>query len=82
MELLCCEAGENLKRAYLDPVFINDNRVLENLLKVEEYYTISSDYMKFQTDIKPFMRKVVTQWMREVSTIIPYHSQQNINFFM
>ena len=69
MELLCCEAGEQLKRAFLDPVFLNDNRVLSNLLKVEEHYTIPSDYMTFQSDIKPFMRKVVTQWMREVGVI-------------
>jgi len=69
MELLCCEGGEQLKRAFLDPVFLNDNRVLHNLLKIEEHYTVSSKYMDFQTDIKPFMRKVVTQWMREVSPI-------------
>ena len=73
MELLCCEGGEQLKRAFLDPVFLNDNRVLQNLLKVEEHYTIASEYMKFQTDIKPFMRKVVTQWMREVSFYYYYY---------
>ena len=65
MELLCTE-GEQLKRAFLDPVFISDNRVLKNLLKTEEHYAVSSKYMDFQTDIKPYMRKVVTKWMLEV----------------
>ena len=66
MELLCTE-GEQLKRAFLDPVFISDNRVLKNLLKTEEHYAVSSKYMDFQTDIKPYMRKVVTKWMLEVN---------------
>jgi len=65
MELLCTE-GEQLKRAFLDPVFINDNCVLKNLLKIEEHYAVSSKYMDFQSDIKPYMRKVVTKWMLEV----------------
>lgn len=65
MELLCCE-GEQLKRAFLDPVFFSDNRVLHNLLNVEDHYAVSSKYMEFQTDIKPYMRKVVTNWMLEV----------------
>lgn len=67
MELLCCE-GEQLRKAILDPVFLEDRRVLQNLLKLEEHYLVSSKYMEFQTDVKPYMRKVVTQWMLEVST--------------
>lgn len=68
MELLCCETVEHQKRALMDPVFLADNRVLQNLLKIEDYYTISSDYMDYQTDIKSHMRAIVTEWMSEVSS--------------
>ncbi|XP_022112210.1 G1/S-specific cyclin-D2-like [Acanthaster planci] len=66
IELLCCEV-EKVRRAYLDPVLLND-RVLRNLLEVEERYTPCSDYFgnQFQTDIKPIMRKMVAQWVFEV----------------
>ncbi|XP_013410672.1 G1/S-specific cyclin-D2 [Lingula anatina] len=70
-ELLCCESGvetfENIKRAYEDPVLLKDNRVLETLLRTEERYLPSASYFKcVQTDIKPFMRKMVATWMLEV----------------
>ncbi|XP_038048852.1 G1/S-specific cyclin-D2-like [Patiria miniata] len=67
LELLCCEV-ESVRRAYLDPVLLNDDRVLRNLLEAEDKYTPCSDYFgnQFQTDIKPFMRKMVAQWVFEV----------------
>lgn len=67
LELLCCEV-ESVRRAYLDPVLLNDDRVLRNLLEAEEKYTPCADYFgnQFQTDIRPFMRKMVAQWMFEV----------------
>lgn len=65
MELLCAESGES-QRAFQDPVFLKDNRVIHNLMKLEGHYTIPSDYMAGQTDIKVFMRKIITQWMCEV----------------
>ena len=69
--LLCCEV-ESVRRAYLDPVLLNDDRVLRNLLHAEEKYTPCSDYFgnQFQTDIRPFMRKMVAQWMFEVSIFV------------
>ncbi|XP_078000436.1 G1/S-specific cyclin-D2-like [Glandiceps talaboti] len=65
MELFCCEV-EQMKRAYEDPVLLNDSRVLANLLECEEKYIPSSCYFKWQTDLKPFMRKMVATWMLEV----------------
>lgn len=67
MDLLCCE-NECECRAYPDPVLLNDERVLQNLLKTEERYTPSScSYFEcVQTDITPQMRKIVAEWMLEV----------------
>ncbi len=67
LELLCCEV-ESVRRAYPDPVLLNDERVLRNLLEAEEKYTPCADYFanQFQTEIRPFMRKMVAQWMFEV----------------
>lgn len=66
MELLCTE-GDTVKRAYRDPVFLKDERVLENLLRVEEFYLIPARYLETQTEVKPYMRRIVLQWMYEVS---------------
>lgn len=67
MELLCIEI-ESEPRGYLDPVFLDDERVLRNLLLSEERYTISSSYFKcFQTELRTHMRKIVCSWMLEVS---------------
>lgn len=67
MELLCIEI-ESEPRGYLDPVFLDDERILRNLLLSEERYTISSSYFKcFQTELQTHMRKIVCSWMLEVS---------------
>lgn len=65
MELVCTE-GHRIQRAYPDPVFLRDDRVLQNLTKMEEHYTVPARFMDSQQDIKPYMRKIVTQWMLEV----------------
>lgn len=66
MDLMCCEA-ESLKRAYEDPVLLKDDRVLHNLLATEDKYQPSASYFKcVQSDIKPYMRKMVAEWMLEV----------------
>ena len=70
MDLLCCE-GEYIRRAFPDPALLKDDRVLRNLLLTEDKYLPSPSYFKcVQTDIKPFMRKVVGNWMLEVSSIL------------
>jgi cyclin D2 len=67
MELLCIEV-ENEPKGYLDPVFLDDERVLGNLLQTEEKYIISSHYFNcFQSELQPYMRKIVCSWMLEVS---------------
>lgn len=68
MNLLCCErAAEFECRAYPDPVLLNDERVLENLLKTEERYTPSGSYFDcVQRELTPQMRKIVAEWMLEV----------------
>ncbi|GLV35728.1 Cyclin D [Carabus blaptoides fortunei] len=66
MDLLCCET-ECECRAYPDPVLLNDERVLQNLLKTEERYTPSCSYFEcVQRDLTPQMRKIVAEWMMEV----------------
>ncbi|XP_069766004.1 G1/S-specific cyclin-D2-like [Narcine bancroftii] len=66
MELLCCEV-EAVRRALPDPSLLRDERVLHNLLLLEERCLPVSSYFKcVQQDIKPFMRKMVATWMLEV----------------
>lgn len=66
MDLMCAES-EAPRRAYEDPVLIQDNRVLQNLLALEDRYQPNPAYFKcVQSDIKRYMRKMVAQWMLEV----------------
>uniref|UniRef100_A0A0B6ZC50 Uncharacterized protein n=1 Tax=Arion vulgaris TaxID=1028688 RepID=A0A0B6ZC50_9EUPU len=70
LSLLCCEtdvAATKSQRAIADPVLLNDNRVLTNLLATEDKYLPHTCYFNcVQTDIQPYMRKMVTEWMAEV----------------
>ncbi|ELU00327.1 hypothetical protein CAPTEDRAFT_54530, partial [Capitella teleta] len=55
------------KRAFLDPTLLKDCRVLRNLLAAEDKYQPSPSYFQcVQTDIQPYMRKMVAAWMLEV----------------
>ncbi|CAL1545123.1 unnamed protein product [Lymnaea stagnalis] len=67
--LVCLEtdvAGKP-QRAIKDPVLLNDKRVLANLLSTEDKYLPHTNYFNcVQTDIQPYMRKMVTEWMAEV----------------
>ena len=70
MDLLCNESNTmpNVQKSLLDRNLIDDNRVLERLLKVEDHYTPKCDYFKIvQKDIQPYMRKLVVSWMFEVN---------------
>ena len=66
--LYCCENQVDFEcRAYADPVLINDERVLHNLLSSEERHILSSSYFDcVQSELKPHMRRVVVEWMFEV----------------
>lgn len=68
MDLLCVERMSDSNFAGMDPVIFNDSRVLKNMLNLEEMYMPNCNYFtEIQNDIQPFMRKVVTSWMLEVS---------------
>ena len=65
-QLLCCEV-ESFRRAYLDSNLLND-RVLHALLRAEDYYLPATNYFKcVQKEIAPYMRRIVSTWMLEVS---------------
>jgi cyclin D2 len=69
LSLFCCETDFVGKshRAIADPVLLNDKRVLANLLATEDKYLPHTCYFNcVQTDIQPYMRKMVTEWMAEV----------------
>lgn len=54
--------------ADMDPTMANDPRIIVNLLALERATMPHCDYFRHvQRDIQPFMRKVVTTWMLEVS---------------
>lgn len=49
-----------------DPVLVQDSRVLNNLIHRQESFEM--DYFsKIQTEIRPHMRKIVADWMLEVT---------------
>ena len=52
--------------AHNDRVLVNDIRVLDNLLISEDNVQITDYCRTTQTNIKPHMRKIVTDWMLEV----------------
>ena len=57
-------------RAYRDPVILEDNRVFQNMLDIEEFYIAAANYFATtQSEIKPHMRKIVTDWMLEVGLV-------------
>lgn len=71
MELLCCEV-DPMRRALPDPNLLYDDRVLHNLLTIEERYLPQCSYFKcVQKDIQPFMRRMVATWMLEVRICWP-----------
>ncbi|KAG8229778.1 hypothetical protein J437_LFUL005859 [Ladona fulva] len=68
MELMCLERiATDCNRAERDRVLFEDVRVIDNLLSMEPAYVPRCDYFsQVQTDILPYMRKIVTTWMLEV----------------
>ena len=77
MNLLCTE-GNRIKNAYRDPVFLKDDRVLQNLLRMEEFYLIPARHLEQQKEVKPYMRRIVVQWMFEVRNVVGTVSALNI----
>ena len=52
--------------ASADPTFLSE-RCLENLLKSEETHPVLNFYNNPQCEITPKMRRIVAEWMMEVS---------------
>jgi len=54
--------------AQIDPTLVEDNRVLSNLIRNESRYLPKyPDYFRsVQVEVKPHMRKIVSDWMLEV----------------
>ena len=75
MDLLDCSAEDSsvvltVSRSYEDPVLTANPRVLANILKrsQNESASVKEDYFAtVQTEIKPHMRKIVSDWMLEVT---------------
>lgn len=67
-EMLCEETLEaEGTSSTTDPVFVEDDRVLKNLLELETSYLPSaSDPSNFQSDIRPAMREILSDWMFSV----------------
>jgi len=59
MSQFCC--------AYKDRAILEDSRVLQNMLELEEFYMPSPNlYEEMQDEIRIHMRKIVTEWMLDV----------------
>lgn len=56
-------------KSHPDPVLIKDKRILSNILQRQGEYkhTKQSYFESVQTEIKPHMRKIVSDWMLEVT---------------
>lgn len=67
-QLLCCEGDRSaIRRAYRDSNLLTE-RVLRSLLRAEDKYQPASNYFKcVQREITPYMRRIVSTWMLEVS---------------
>lgn len=56
-----------LNKAPVDYKILNDERLVKNLLQLEDYYRIQANYFQHvQTEIKPWMRKMLATWMLDV----------------
>lgn len=68
MDLMCTEKiSQDNCYAMRDLNVLEDERVLRDLLDLEQIYVPPCDYFKeVQSDVEPFMRKIVTKWMLEV----------------
>ena len=76
--LYCAESMTSpvIRKAFVDPTFINDHRVLATMLRLEDAYIPDSYFTNgSKKEIKPFMRKIVATWMFEVRIDIHFNSR-------
>ena len=56
-----------VSKAHVDPILLEDSRVFRNMMVTEDSYKSDHKYFEnIQEEIKPHMRKLVTDWMLEV----------------
>ena len=56
-----------LNKAPVDVNLLEDERTIRNLLHMEDFYRVQSNYFAYvQTEVKPWMRKMLSSWMLEV----------------
>lgn len=70
--LLCADACPEVAAvAGRDPAIMRDERVLQQLLRLERHSTPAHDYFtaNASSELQPYMRRVVTTWMLEVITL-------------
>ncbi|KAJ8249659.1 hypothetical protein COCON_G00228750 [Conger conger] len=61
------EAQSDMVTSRLDPKLLQDDRLLESLLDIEEHFIPHLPYFKIvQNEVEPFMRRMLTHWMLEV----------------
>lgn len=71
--LFCAEnmTAPVVRKAYVDPTLMNDNRVLATMLRLEDSYLPDAYFTNGSNkEIKPFMRKIVATWMYEVCKLV------------
>ncbi|KAI5737988.1 hypothetical protein M8J77_001522 [Diaphorina citri] len=84
MELYCSE-NLNTDRctAGRDATMYTDSRVMENLITSEQHNGVPPvDYfVSVQTEIKPYMRKIVNSWMQEALYVFitPYKHRTRVS---
>lgn len=65
--LVAPSSVETTRRAFVDPVLVNDRRVLDSLLVMDDRHLPSLSYFKYtQPDLQPYMRRMVVTWTMEV----------------
>ena len=66
-----CSVMPKVSKAHVDPILLEDSRVFRNMMITEDSYRSDNNYFEnIQEEIKPHMRKLVTDWMLEVSSLV------------
>lgn len=66
--LICLERDEGTTKGKysVNNGLILDKRILRYLRKLDDKHLPSQNYLLFQTDLKPYMRRTVANWMTDV----------------